>query len=168
MLKNHMNTKVDIKGEKGKPWLRTRPLRWHWFPPPPNVLGPKYEWRQRSRSSQGFRKGRSRGNLARTPDVAVVIPLKQVFGPSGKGAACWHVFFYMLTCDFLACYTPNMHVRKKAHVNIQSEFSMYVEIWTCMLTFSHVENFLHVASFFACCKFCMLQMSTCMLADVNM
>jgi hypothetical protein len=26
---------------------------------------------------------RSRGNLARTPDVAVVIPLKQVFGPCG-------------------------------------------------------------------------------------
>ena len=24
-----------------------------------------------------------RGNLARTPDVAVVIPLKQVFGPCG-------------------------------------------------------------------------------------
>jgi hypothetical protein len=41
----------------------------------------------------------------------------------------------MLTCvflhvdsDFLACYTPNMHVRKKAHVSIQSVFSMYVEI----------------------------------------
>ncbi len=66
------------------------------------------------------------------------------FKASGKGAACWHVFFYMLTCDFLACYTPNMHVRKKAYVSILSVFSMYVEIWTCMLTFSHVENFLHV------------------------
>jgi len=30
-----------------------------------------------------FRTGKSQGNLARTPDVAVVIPLKQVFGPCG-------------------------------------------------------------------------------------
>ena len=36
-----------------------------------------------------------------------------------------------------------------------------------MLTFSHVENFLHVASFFACCKFCMLPMSTCMLWNMH-
>jgi hypothetical protein len=28
-------------------------------------------------NSQGFRKGRSRGNLARTPDVAVVISLNR-------------------------------------------------------------------------------------------
>jgi hypothetical protein len=43
-----------------------------WFMLPPHVLG-----------SQGFRKGRSKGNLARTPDVAVVISLKLVFGPCG-------------------------------------------------------------------------------------
>ena len=30
-----------------------------------------------------FRKGKSRGNLARTPDVAVVIHFKLVFGPCG-------------------------------------------------------------------------------------
>jgi hypothetical protein len=30
-----------------------------------------------------IRTGRSQGNLARTPDVAVVISLKQVFGPCG-------------------------------------------------------------------------------------
>jgi hypothetical protein len=30
-----------------------------------------------------FRTGRSQGKLARTPDVAVVISLKQVFGPCG-------------------------------------------------------------------------------------
>jgi len=38
-----------------------------------------------SHKSRGFRKGRSslRGNLARTPDVAVVISLKLVFGPCG-------------------------------------------------------------------------------------
>jgi hypothetical protein len=38
---------------------------------------------QRPRNSQEFRKGKSRGNLARTPDVAVVISLKLVFGPCG-------------------------------------------------------------------------------------
>jgi hypothetical protein len=50
-------------------------------PPPPNVLGPKYERRQRPRNSQGFRIGRSRGNLARTPDVAVVISLNRFSAP---------------------------------------------------------------------------------------
>jgi hypothetical protein len=35
------------------------------------------------KSTEEFRIGRSQGNLARTPDVAVVIPLKQVFGPCG-------------------------------------------------------------------------------------
>ncbi len=48
---------------------------------PPNVLGPKYERRQRPRNSQGFRIGRSRGNLARTPDVAVVISLNWFLAP---------------------------------------------------------------------------------------
>jgi hypothetical protein len=36
-----------------------------------------------SSDAKEFRTGRSQGNLARTPDVAVVIPLKQVFGPCG-------------------------------------------------------------------------------------
>ena len=44
-------------------------------------------------------------------------------GSSGKGAACRHVFFYMLTCDFLACCTPNMHVQKKFHVNMKVTMS---------------------------------------------
>ena len=35
----------------------------------PHVLSPKYERRQRPRSSQGFRIGKNRGNLAMTPDV---------------------------------------------------------------------------------------------------
>ena len=30
-----------------------------------------------------FRTGRSRGNLARTPDVAVVTPLNNFLGPEG-------------------------------------------------------------------------------------
>ena len=37
---------------------------------PPHVLGPKYERRQMPRNSQKFRIGKSRGNLAMTPDVA--------------------------------------------------------------------------------------------------
>ena len=48
---------------------------------PPHVLGPKYERLQRPRNSQGFRIGRSRGNLARTPDVAVVISLNWFLAP---------------------------------------------------------------------------------------
>ena len=48
---------------------------------PPHVLGPKYERRQRPRNSQGFRIGRSRGNLAMTPDVAVVISLNRFWAP---------------------------------------------------------------------------------------
>ena len=44
-----------------------------------------------------------------------------------------------------------MHVRKTNHVNMVAEFHMHVDIPTCW-TFSHVENFLHVASFFAFCK----------------
>jgi len=31
---------------------------------PPHVLGPKYERRQRPRNSQGFRIGKSQGNLS--------------------------------------------------------------------------------------------------------
>ena len=50
----------------------------------PHVLGPKYDRRQRSRNSQKeFRTGRSQGNLARTPDVAVVTPLNNFLGPEG-------------------------------------------------------------------------------------
>ena len=41
----------------------------------------KYERRQRPRNSQGFRIGRSVGNLARTPDVAVVISLNRFLAP---------------------------------------------------------------------------------------
>ena len=48
---------------------------------PPHVLGPKYERRQRPRDSQEFRIGRSRGNLAMTPDVAVVISLNRFWAP---------------------------------------------------------------------------------------
>ena len=47
----------------------------------PHVLGPKFERQQRPRNSQGFRIGRSRGNLARTPDVAVVISLNRLLVP---------------------------------------------------------------------------------------
>ena len=49
---------------------------------PPHVLGPKYERRQRPRNSQEFRIGRSRGNLAMTPDVAVVISLNRFWAPA--------------------------------------------------------------------------------------
>jgi hypothetical protein len=31
----------------------------------------------------GYKSGRSRGNLARTPDVAVVTPLNNFLGPAG-------------------------------------------------------------------------------------
>jgi hypothetical protein len=48
---------------------------------PPHVLGPKYERRQSPRNSQGFQIGRSRGNLAMTPDVAVVISLNRFWAP---------------------------------------------------------------------------------------
>jgi hypothetical protein len=36
-----------------------------------------------SPSAKEFRTGRSRGNLARTPDVAVVTPLNNFLGPEG-------------------------------------------------------------------------------------
>jgi hypothetical protein len=48
---------------------------------PPHVLGPKYERRQRPRNSQGFRIGKSLGNLAMTPDVAGVISLNRFLAP---------------------------------------------------------------------------------------
>ncbi len=48
---------------------------------PTHVLGPKYERLQRPRNSQEFRIGRSRGNLAMTPDVAVVISLNLFLAP---------------------------------------------------------------------------------------
>jgi hypothetical protein len=48
---------------------------------PPHVLGPKYERRQRPRNSQRFRIGKSRGNLAMTPDVAGVISLNRFMAP---------------------------------------------------------------------------------------
>ncbi len=39
-----LNTKVDIKGEKGKPSLiENPPTSMNLVSPPPNVLGPKYE-----------------------------------------------------------------------------------------------------------------------------
>jgi hypothetical protein len=48
---------------------------------PPHVLGPKYERLQRPRNSQGFRIGKSVGNLAMTPDVAGVISLNRFLAP---------------------------------------------------------------------------------------
>jgi len=76
---------VDIKGEKdffGNP---------DWDPATSMTLVSRFCHMSSVRSTSDgrgpvakeFRTGRSRGNLARTPDVAVVIPLKQVFGPCG-------------------------------------------------------------------------------------
>jgi hypothetical protein len=48
---------------------------------PSHVLGPKYERRQKPRNSQGFRIGKSLGNLAMTPDVAGVISLNRFLAP---------------------------------------------------------------------------------------
>ena len=36
-----------------------------------------------TRTAKEFRTGRSQGNLARTPDVAVVTPLNNFLGPEG-------------------------------------------------------------------------------------
>ena len=52
--------------------MRTLPTSMTLVMLPPHVLGPKYERRKRPRNSQGFRIGKRRGNLARTPDVAGV------------------------------------------------------------------------------------------------
>jgi len=47
---------------------------------------------------------------------------------SGKGAVFQHACY---RCQH-ACYTPNMHVRKKAHVNMVAEFSMMLQNSTLM------------------------------------
>ena len=39
---------------------------------------------------KGFRTGRSQGNLARTPDVAVVTPLNNPVGPERESVVYWY------------------------------------------------------------------------------
>ena len=82
-----MTAQVDIKGEKG---FFGNP---DWDPETSVTLVSSFCQMSSVRSTsdgrgpvtrkQSFRTGRSQGNLAGTPDVAVVIPLKQVFGPCG-------------------------------------------------------------------------------------
>ena len=69
------------RDEKGKPGLRALPTSMTLVMFPPHVLGPKYERWQRPRNSQGFRIGKSLGNLAMTPDVAGVISLNGFLAP---------------------------------------------------------------------------------------
>ena len=79
---------------------------------------------------------------------------------SGKGAACWHVFFCMLTCDFWHVTLPTCMFEKK-------RMSAYVPFLACMLKFELHVDILTCWEFFACCKFfCMLQVLH--VTDVNM
>jgi hypothetical protein len=89
----------------------------------------------------------------------------------------------MLTCDFLTCYTQNMHVSKEAHVNMANINSMFdsqhdcghfymLRISACCM-FVHFRGIVRHAKTVTPCmfvllhvhKFCMLRvfarMSTC-------
>ena len=59
---------------------------------------------------------------------------------SGKGAACRHAFFGMLTCDF-------WHVRKKTHVNMRPNKNIHVRHSN-----THVDIFT-CRELFACCNY---------------
>jgi len=99
-----------------------------WFILPPHVLGPKYDRRQRPRNSQGFRIGKSLGNLAMTPDVASVISLNRFLAPvddnvlvlsSGKNSR----YFHTLGCENIFLQKSDfLHTQKRLFHTLKNDF----------------------------------------------
>jgi len=123
-----------------------------------HVLGPKYERRQRPRNSQRFRIGKSRGNLAMTPDVAGVISLNRFMAPVDDNVtanstltkilrSCWtRPVGWRARCG--RGVTPHQHWRRRVgridhhdrcssydtHVSSSSYDTLYTHMLVCIMT----------------------------------